>query len=453
MSYLTYNGKMIQSNHKYLIGSSGPLPLTELFSFKTIGTNIYNTQIDSLDGISVLPGDNLTWNMGDTSTSVSGYHSLINHTYSGGYVYPADKTVRASMYNPSHADFVDLGNNLDPNSHIYEVNLSNWPSLKSFSMGSNDISTLSFSSNTNLESIFIAKSILPSINIQNNLNLITIQVLDSSRFKTIDFHNSSNYPGLYWMNLPDNSMNSTDVSNFIDNVYTHRTQFTYPNGWGMVLSGRNASINTVSAQKIVRMEKYNGAATWASGYNVINGIMRNYFSTGYSNSNISSYFLQQTDFGINKSDFYGNTYTTADSSLVITFRYELDTSISNFQASNITWNFVTKYKRDTGDALTTLDNTNFVCTSNTSGMTFQKDVSLYLSHVLGTKQFGIQFQITLTDNRANKNQVAGDNMVIRVTPMLNDNPINEGILIGGNETWDSFYSNFIRDFTRTKWGA
>ena len=450
MSYLTYNGKLITSNNKYVIQALGPAPIVELFSFKTIGTNLYNLMVT---GAEASTGDSISWDLGDTSTSVNGFEAVIYHTYSGGYVYPADKLGKLSMRNPNHVDFLQFGGPSDSNSRIYDINISNWPSLTSLNLGANDVSTLSLTSNINLQYLSVYNNPIPSINIENNLNMIYMYIIDCSLLKSVVFHNSSNYPGFYGINAQNSSMNAVDVSNFIDNVYNHRAQLTYPSGWGINLSGRNASINTVDAQKIVRMEKYNGAATWVSNYNVPNGIMRNYFMMGYLDSNIASYFMQQTDNGINKAAFYGNSMTPADSSLVITFRYSLDTSISNFQASDVTWNLVTRYKRDSGDAYTTLDNTNFVCTSNTSGMTFQKDVSLYLSHVLGSKQFGIQFQITLTDNRANKNQVAGDTMILRATPMLNDNPMTETIVVGGNESSDSYYSNFIRDFIRTKWGA
>jgi hypothetical protein len=449
MSYLTYNGKMVTSNNKYVTGILGAPPLTELFSFHLTGTNAPYLNVY---GAALVPGDSASWNMGDTSASVPNPASPFDHTYSGSYVSPADKRVSFSLYNPSHAEQLSIGYS-GPNNHMYSLDLSNFPTLAYLSLAYNDLSTLNLTNNTDLTTGLTCNyTALTGLDLTTNASIGAVTVTNSSTFKTITLANSGNYPNLYQINVTNDYMSAIDVSNFIDYIYNHRTQFTYGYGWGINLSGVNASINIAAAQKIVRMERYNGAATWTSGYNVPNGMMRNYFSMGYLPSDITSYFMHQTDNGINRLDFYGNTYTTTDSSLVITFRYSLDTSISNFQSSDITWNIVTRYKRDSGDAYTTIDNTNYVCTSNTSGMTFQKDVSLYLSHVLGNKQFGIQFQITLTDNRANKNQVAGDSMTLRATPMLNDNPFTETILVGGNET-DGYYPNFIRDFVRAKWGA
>jgi len=445
MSYITYNGKMITSEGKYTVTTMS-LPFVELFSFNTTGNYLYKLNLVG----SIAPEDSPTWDMGDTSTAVSALVSIPQHQYSGAYVSPADKRVSLSMYNPSNANSLYIGDSDDVSSNkVYDIDLSNFPSLLNFQMGSNDLSTLDISNNPNISTVSLFRTKLLTLDLTNNYSISQIYVQDSS-FKSLTF-GPSNYPNLSNLNFSNNYMSSLEVSTFIDNIWTNRNKLT--SGYkGMDLHGTNASLNFPSVHKVNILERDSSFASWASNYNVPNGIMRNYYTLPYLDSYIQSYFLNQTDNGIQKGSLYGNTITAADGSLVVTFRYSLDTSIADFQGSNVTWNLVTRYRKDTGDAYTTLDNTNWVCTSNTSGMTFQKDVSLYLSHVLGNKQATVQFQITLTDNRLNKDQSTGDWMVIRAAQILNDNDFNDAIVIGGN-TDDGIYTSFTRDFIRDKWGA
>jgi len=103
------------------------------------------------------------------------------------------------------------------NLNLYSKNISNLTGIEAFTnityldCGSNQISNIDLSSNTNLQNVYLNDNQLTSIDLSNNVNLKYF-VIDNNQLTSIDF---SNNPELLYLQIKNNSLTSLDLSNNI----------------------------------------------------------------------------------------------------------------------------------------------------------------------------------------------------------------------------------------------
>jgi len=499
----------------------------ELFRFNVTGTTVNFLRVA---GTSLDAGDSPEWDFGDTETADT-INSTFSHTYTGGYVAPAEKTISFTLTNPTDAttlfayggspaapnsvidivlsgftsletlyvqnnplSVLDLSNNsnlkylsiggteltsfdgtdtpglltlsVGPNTNLTSLDISanssltsltangtglssldvtNNPALTNITAYNNSISTLDVSNNTALSNLFVYSTNLSTLDLSNN-TVISAVYANLCNISSLTFDTGATYASLGQFNIADNNMTAGEVNDFIDLLWLMRTKFTsgYITG---VMGGSNADMSFLSTHKLMYLHKDYGYSDFGSQYNIPDNIMRfGWTSAGPYDSNVSSYFLLQSSNSPSKAALYGNSITSATGAAGMTWNVYCDTNLTDFQSSDVRWTVAIRYRKHTTDSYTIADNSTYVFTGNTSGMELQNTVSASISGITGSQTFQMDYQITLTDNRADKTQDTGDAMVLRVVPAIEENSWTDGLVVYP-------YDTITQNFTRTKWGA
>jgi len=505
----------------------GTAPLTELFRLDVTGTTVNFLRVA---GTSLDAGDDPLWDFGDTTTADT-INSTFSHTYTGGYVAPAEKTISFTTINPNDATLLyayggspaspnsvvdivlsgfttletlyvqnnplsvlDLSNNsnlkylaiggtlltsfdgtdtpglltlsVGPNTNLTSLDITNNPNLTSLTADgtglssidvsnntalttlviyNNSISTLDISNNTVLSNLYAYSTNLSTIDLSNNTSISTI-VANLCNISSISFNTGSTYANFSQMNISDNNMTSQEINDLMDLMWNMRTKFTS----GFIsnnFAGNNADLTFLSTHNLLALQKDYGWTDFGADYNIPDGIMEfGWTSAGPSNNNVSNYFQTNYTNSPSKRAIYGNTITSASGYTDLTIDVYAETNLSNFQSSNVQWYLRLEYKLDFGDSYTILDTTTYSFTGNTSGMELQKTINQTIGGIIGSDGFVLTYEIILTDNRADKSEVGGDLMTLRVVPTLNSPNQEAGVVIYP-------YGTQVQNFYRTKWGA
>jgi len=506
--------------------TGGTVPLEELFTFETNGTTLNNLQVG---GSSLDSGDNPEWDFDDTTTDDT-VNSNFTHTYIGGYVSPAEKTVVFSLSTPADATTLNLyGTNPASKNDIHSVELSGFTSLEVLNIGSTDLTEIDLSANTNLITLTLPSTDITSLDVSNNTNLTSLNAslsasltsldvsncsslatlqaystglgsfdlsdltalstlfiqtnsiseldltnngslsnlwayssnlttlnltgntsisqidVNDSEIESVLFDTGSTYSSFQSINLKDNSMTANEINAFMSHIWDMRTKLT--SGFkSMKLSGNNADFSFLSTHRLLALQKDHSFNSFGSEYNIPDDIMEFGWTSASSSSSITSYFQWNLSNSPSKRTIYSNDISGTSGYTDLSCKVYVDTTLDDFQSSNVQWDIRLRYKKHNTDSYTDLDDTTYTLTGNTSGMELVNDISpVTISGINGTDFFQWTVELILTDNRADKTQVGGDAMTLRVVPTISSPNQNAGIV-----TYP--YDTITQDLVRTKWG-
>jgi hypothetical protein len=503
MANLTFNGKRLLFPNGGILDYTFIETLYQLFTFDTDGTTLNNLQVG---GTSLDSSNNSLWDFGDTTTDDT-INSNFSHTYTGVYESPAEKTVTFSLLNPSDATILKLyGDNTTIKNNITSIDISNFTSLETFDIRNNNISSLDLSNNINLLTIDISNNNISSLDLSNNPDLTTLYANDTN-LSSIDVNNNPDLTTLYANdtnlssidvnNNPDlttlyangTNIETVDISNntLINIVSATNTPFTgitfdtgatYPNlqglyfyncgmtsqvvndmvdtVWGMrdnltsgskllSLTGNNAELSFESTHKVLWLIRDYNFIDGGAPYNIPDNIMKFGWSSSNYNNNINNYYMLQSENSPVKATIMGNSISSLSETIDLEWKIYVNTNLTDFQSSSVSWRVRVSYRKHWSDSWISVNNTLYTLTGNTNGFELLNTISLSnVSGINGTDSFGIQNQITLTDNRFDKTQDTGDYMIVRVVPSISSD-ITSGVV-------PYPYGERELDFTRTKWG-
>jgi len=483
MANLTFNGQRLLFPGGGILDYKYVEALYQLFTFDTSGTTVKNLRVL---GSSLSAENTPEWDFGDTTTDDT-VNATISHTYTDEYVDPAVKTVTFSLKNPTDATTLYMyGNNPTYKNPISSVNLTNFTSLEILYIQNTTLSEIDLSNNPNITNLVMSGTFitsydgvnqpnltnlttgintgLTSIDITNNPDLTTLSVensglstLDltnnvnistitahSSNISTILFDTGSTYTDFGSLSIYDNSMTSGEVNTFIGHLWDLRDNLT--KGFISInMGGTNADLSFESTHRVLDLQIDYGYYEGGSSYNIPDNIMKFGWASASSDTNVSNYFLLQSEYGPAKATIYGNSIASISESIDLEWNIYVDTNLTDFQSSTVSWRVRVGYRKHYTDSWIYPDNTLYTLTGNTSGFELIGTISLpNVTGINGTDGFGIQNQITLTDNRADKTQDSGDYMIVRVVPSISST------LTSAVVPYPNRQVNL--NFTRTKWG-